>query len=318
VSDEARLFARMGDGGMHEFLLDRDSMDIGRDPGCEIHLDSRFVSRRHARIVRIEGGFAVEDAQSTNGLKINGVLTQKRHVLGSGDCISLGDVMLTFEAADDALATAVYSAGNATDFDAVRLAATGSGRREAPAGLRAILFTDLVDHTRELVRVGDIAGQAWVRQHTIIVREQLRRYNGREEKWTGDGFLVTFDSARLAAQCAMAIQQAVREQNASGGLTPVHVRVGLHSGEVLREDGELFGNAVVLAARIMAQAGSDEVLISELMYRLLQPAGEFDFVDRGLFPLKGFPEEQRLFELRWDDAATRTTTDEPPGRSIEG
>jgi class 3 adenylate cyclase len=296
----------MPDGSLHEFVLDRDVMDIGRDPSCEIHLDSRFVSRRHARIVRNEGGFAVEDSQSTNGLKINGILMREPHALVSGDCINLGDVLLTYEGADDALATMVYPGNAAADYDAVRLAATGPARTESLGGLRAMLFTDLVDHTRELVRVGDIAGQAWLRQHTTILREEIRRFKGNEEKWTGDGFFVTFDSARLGAHCAIAIQHAVSAHNSAGAQTPVHVRMGLHSGEVLREEGELFGNAVVLAARIMDQAGSDEVLISELMFRLLQPAGEFEFIERGLVSLKGFEEQQRLFELRWDVAATRS------------
>jgi class 3 adenylate cyclase len=288
----------MPDGSIEEFVLDRDLMLIGRDPECEIHLNSRFVSRRHARILRVEGGFTVEDAQSTNGLRVNGALVREPHLLSSGDCISLGDITLTFEGVEDALTTAIYSTGSTSDNDPVRLAASVRPIH-APAGLRAILFTDLVDHTSELVRVGDIAGQAWLRQHATLVREQFRRHNGVEEKWTGDGFLVTFDSARGGAQCAIAIQQAVQEHNRTTHETPVHVRIGLHSGEVLREDGEIFGNAVVLAARIMAQASSNEVLISELMYRLLQPAGQFDMTERGLFSLKGFPQEQRLFEVRW-------------------
>ena len=83
----------------------------------------------------------------------------------------------------------------------------------------------------------------------------------------------------------------------------MHVRAGLHTGEVLREENELFGNAVILASRVMARASADEILMSELMYRLVQPTGEFSIVDRGLFAIKGLPQRQHLFVVSWQEEA---------------
>jgi len=300
VTDTPKLVVRLSDGSCQECALDRDVMHVGRDPSCEIHIDSRYVSRRHARVRRVDDGFVIEDAQSTNGLRINGATVREPHLLVTGDCVILGDVSLTFEGPEDALATIVYtSAGLAMAPLPPVVAAPAVNYR--PAGLASILFTDLVDHTREVMRVGDLAGQLWLRRHTSILREQFQLHSGIEEKWTGDGFVVTFDSARRAVQCAIAIQRAVRDYNSTATDGLIHVRIGLNTGEVLREEGELFGNAVILAARILSQAGAGEVLISELMYRLVQPAGEFDALDRGLFTVKGFPQEQRLFEVRWTE-----------------
>lgn len=317
MNDPARLVIRTADGAIQDIVLDRDVMEIGRDPSCEIHIDSRYVSRRHARIRRVDAGFVVEDAQSTNGLKVNGELIHEAHSLTTGDCVLLGDVSLTYEGPDDALATVVYGAGSPIPAAVSPAGSALATAAQRAAGLRSILFTDLVDHTREVVRVGDIAGQLWLRRHIAILREQFQRHEGIEEKWTGDGFVVTFDSARRALQCAIAIQRAVRGANGSALEEPVHVRIGLNSGEVLREEGELFGNAVILAARIMSQAGPDQVLISELMYRLVQPAAEFDVIDRGLFSLKGFPQEHRLFEVRWEDQAPSLEAQETSGRPLQ-
>jgi class 3 adenylate cyclase len=310
MSDPARLTVHMSDGSSKEYPLDADVVVIGRDPSCEIHIDSRYVSRRHARIRRVDDGFVVEDAQSTNGLKINGFLVREPHPLTTGDCVMLGDVSLTYEGSDDSMATIVYSAGTPIAV-ATRPDQLASDAKQRPAGLRSILFTDLVDHTREVVRVGDLAGQLWLRRYISILREQFQHHDGMEEKWTGDGFVVTFDSARRTVQCAIAIQRAISDYNSATVEGTIHVRVGLNSGEILREEGELFGNAVILAARIMSQAGGEQILISELMYRLVEPSAEFTLIDRGSFALKGFPTEQRLYEVSWakpdtDDDAQRT------------
>jgi class 3 adenylate cyclase len=308
VTDTAKLVVRMSDGSVQEHELDGDVFHIGRDPASEIQIPSRYVSRRHARVRRTDTGFVIEDEQSTNGLQINGSTVREPHPLVTGDCVVLGDVSLTYEGPDaDALLTVVYTApaslpppaldaGDATPV----LAGRGGTRR--PAGLCSILFTDLVDHTRQVTRVGDLAGQVWLRRHSAILREQFEQHGGIEEKWTGDGFVVTFDSARRALQCAIAIQRATREHNAGAVDGLIQVRIGLNTGEVLREEGELFGNAVILAARIMSEAGAGEILISELMYHVVQPGGDIDAIDRGLFTLKGFPQEQRLFQVVWPEA----------------
>jgi class 3 adenylate cyclase len=295
----AKLVIQMSDGSIQERDLDTQVVHIGRDSSCEIHIPSQYVSRHHAHIRRVDENYMIEDVRSTNGLLINGRIVREPHQLAPGDCVVLGDVSLTFqEVEDDALRTSVYAA---PDVAASVPAALSPDRPSAarPAGLRTILFTDLVDHTSQVTRLGHVAGQRWLRRHSSILREQFERHEGIEEKWTGDGFLVSFDSSRRAVRCAIAIQRALSEHNRTATEGEIHIRMGLNTGEVLREDGELFGNAVILASRVMSEAGPDQVLISEWMQQLVQATGEFKTVDRGLFTLKGFPREQRLFEVQW-------------------
>jgi len=218
--------------------------------------------------------------------------------------VILGDVSLTYEeTVEDPFATVVYS----TLAESIPAAATSERRPVAepvpsparPGGLCTILFTDLVESTRQVTRLGDVAGQRWIQRHTSILREQFDRFQGVEEKWTGDGFVTTFASARAGLHCAIAIQSALRDYNRDNAEQQMHVRAGLNTGEVLREGNELFGSAVILASRVMGKAGADEILLSELMQRLLQGRGEVTMVDRGLFAIKGLTQRQHLYEVKW-------------------
>src|SRR6185312_11527216 len=104
------------------------------------------------------------------------------------------------------------------------------------------------------------------------MRGELERFRGREVKTTGDGMLVTFDGSARAIQCAAAIRRAAREHD-------LELRVGVHVGEVELVGNDVRGVAVHEAARIMAEAGAGEILVSELT-RGLAGTG-FAFEDRG-------------------------------------
>jgi class 3 adenylate cyclase len=302
----AKLVVELSDGTIQEHELSDRVMSIGRDPACDIQIPSRYVSRRHAILSPDDNQYVIRDERSTNGLQINGRLVREPFRLTSGDRVVLGDVTLTYEqAAEDPFATAVYAnaavEAGAPSPPETQHVDSSIPVHARPAGLCTILFTDLVDSTRQVTRLGDVAGQRWIQRHTSILREQFAKFQGDEEKWTGDGFVVTFASARMAIHCAMAIQAGLHAYNCSQPDQPMHMRAGLNTGEVLREGNELFGNAVILASRVMSRAGADQILLSELMYRLVQPSGEFRMGDRGLFTIKGLPQRQHLYEVRWQE-----------------
>lgn len=301
----AKLTVQLKDGTTQEYELGDQVMHIGRAASCEIAIPSDFVSRRHAMISPANGRFIIEDERSTNGLNINGHIVKEPHPLTSGDRVRLGDVLLTFEEAtdDDPFATAIYSVPSMLQpvVAETHEPATGAGRVSRPAGTWTILYTDLVAHTSQVTRLGDVAGQRWLHTHNSLLRREFERFDGLEDKALGDGFLVTFASARRAVQCAVAIQRELSTYNGAHPDAPIRVRMGMHTGEVLKEGDELFGSAVILAARVIAKAGGGEILISELLYRLIQQTGEFPIVDRGSHVLKGFPGRQRLYEIKWQD-----------------
>jgi class 3 adenylate cyclase len=152
--------------------------------------------------------------------------------------------------------------------------------------LRTLLFTDLVDSTALAGRLGDARWRELLSGHFEAVRGALERFQGREVTTTGDGMLATFDGPARALHCAAAIRtQANRDD--------LHVRAGVHVGEVELVGSDVRGVAVHEAARIMAAAGTDEILVSDLTRALAMSTG-LTFEDRGARTLKGLDGEWKL------------------------
>jgi class 3 adenylate cyclase len=152
--------------------------------------------------------------------------------------------------------------------------------------LATLLFTDIVGSTEHATRLGDIAWHDLLSQHYESVRGGLERFGGREIETTGDGMLATFEGPAGAVRCAAGI---VRSATSLG----LQVRAGVHVGEVQLVGEGLRGVAVHEAARVMAAAAPNEILVSETV-RALADSG-LTFEDRGWHSLKGLEGERRLF-----------------------
>ena len=196
-----------------------------------------------------------------------------------------------------------------TDAGPTPMAVAANASSPVPAldslagGPVTILFTDVEASTDLRTRHGDQAAQQLLRGHEDLVRDQVQAHGGREVKTLGDGFMVAFGSARRALACAVAIQRALSDRRFD--LADVKVRIGLNTGEVVCEAGDLYGQAVHAAARIAAKAGGGEILVSEIVRQLVGATPDLAFVDRGRYRLKGFPERFHLYKVVW-------TEDEPP------
>jgi class 3 adenylate cyclase/DNA-binding SARP family transcriptional activator len=177
---------------------------------------------------------------------------------------------------------------------------------EAPL---TILFTDVERSTELRTQRGDSAAHSLLRAHEALVRSCVEEHGGREVKALGDGFMVVFASARQGLVCAKAIQCALAERNRNAPGDEIHVRIGLNTGEVTEESGDLYGQAVNAAARIAARANAGEILCAEVVKALAGSDPQFSFRDRGRVRLKGFPERWRLFALDWAPAPTEVGTD---------
>ena len=176
--------------------------------------------------------------------------------------------------------------------------AVAAAESAAAGAFRTVLFTDVEGSTLMMQRLGDTKGRAVLREHERITREALRAHGGAEVKTMGDGFMAAFSSATRALECAIAIQRAFAEHNESAE-EPIKVRVGLNAGEPIAEDEDLFGTAVILAARIAAKAEGGEILASNVVRELVAGKG-FLFSDRGDVALRGFEDPVRLYEVRWE------------------
>ena len=169
--------------------------------------------------------------------------------------------------------------------------------------LATVLFTDIVDSTKRASELGDTAWRQLLERHDALVRGQLARFNGREVKQTGDGFVASFDGPARAIQCACAI-----EEEASGlGIT---IRAGLHTGECERMGDDLGGLAVHVAARVGALAHSGEVMVSGTVKDLVMGSG-IEFVERGTHELKGVPGSWPLLAVRTDHASVAEASTAP-------
>ena len=155
--------------------------------------------------------------------------------------------------------------------------------------LATVLFTDLVGSTERAVELGDRGWRELLEQHHARTRAELSRFRGVELDTAGDGFFARFDGPARAIRCACAVRDAVADLG-------LEVRAGLHTGECEVLDGKVAGIAVSIGARVAAQAGSGEVLVSQTVKDLVAGSG-IEFVDRGGAELKGVPGEWRLYSV---------------------
>jgi class 3 adenylate cyclase len=155
--------------------------------------------------------------------------------------------------------------------------------------LVTVLFTDIVDSTATLQRIGDTAWRDLLAIHNTRLRDQLNVFRGREVKTTGDGFLAVFDSPARAVRCGAAMALSARQMD-------LPIRVGVHTGEVELVGSDARGFAVHAAARIMALGGPDEVLVSATTFDLLEGSG-LKLEEAGTHEMKGLPGARNVFRL---------------------
>jgi class 3 adenylate cyclase len=162
---------------------------------------------------------------------------------------------------------------------------------------RTIVFTDLEGHTEMMQRLGDERGRDVLRAYERLTRDALRAHGGTELKALGDGFMASFPSATRALQFAAALQGAVGAHAQAGG-EPLRIRVGVNAGEPIAEDNDLFGTAVILAARVAAEAAGGQVLVADVVRQLVAGKGLI-FAEHGAPVLAGFTEPVRIWEFLW-------------------
>jgi class 3 adenylate cyclase len=159
-------------------------------------------------------------------------------------------------------------------------------RREPERMLATIVFTDIVGSTERAAALGDEDWKLLLERHQALVRRRLAEFRGTELNTTGDGFFASFDGPGRAIRFA---QAAIEDLRGIG----LEIRAGVHTGEVEELGDDIGGIAVHIAARIAAEAGDGEVLVSSTVRDLVAGSG-LEFSDRGETSLKGVPGTWRL------------------------
>jgi class 3 adenylate cyclase len=153
--------------------------------------------------------------------------------------------------------------------------------------LSTVLFTDIVGSTSLASQLGDAQWRQTLDSHDQVCARTVNRYGGTRVKNTGDGVLATFDGPARALDCARSLRDGLRTEG-------LRIRAGVHAGEIeVRDDEDISGIAVNLAARVMGLAADDEIWVSPTIPGLVVGSGH-RFEARGTHELKGIPGEWQL------------------------
>lgn len=178
--------------------------------------------------------------------------------------------------------------------DRAKDAAARSEVTPVSSGTAIIMFTDIVSSTELTERMGDVRFRDTSRALDVGLRAAIREAGGApiEGKVLGDGVLATFPSAAQAIDAA-------RRCHALSAASELGLHIGLHAGDVIREENNVYGGAVNIASRICGLSAPGEVLVSDVVRGMARTSTDVTFEDRGEQSLKGVGEPVRVYEVRW-------------------
>ena len=182
-----------------------------------------------------------------------------------------------------------------TDSAWTPLATLSKGERR----LAAIMFTDVAGYTT-LGQRNESLSIALIDAQRDLIKPILARHNGREVKTAGDSFLVEFTNALDAVRCAYDIQRATRELNISlPDERRLHLRIGLHLGDITKSRGDIYGDAVNVASRIESLAEDGGVCLTRQVYDQVQNKFELPLKSIGSKPLKNVREPVEIYKMEF-------------------
>jgi len=281
---------------------------VGRE--CDgLLLGDTQISRRHLELRPARTGLEVTDLGSTNGTFVGDERVSGTRRLAPDEAVRLGSTTIRLieraTASPAGPGTTLSTDGGKTSIHTVAELVTANrpliGDGEHRHGTITIVFSDIEDSTARINAIGDRRWFAILGRHNELVRESVGRYGGTEVKNQGDGFMLTFPSARRALQAMAQVQKALVRDAENDPDAAIRVRVGMHTGEVIvDDDGDLFGQHVNMAARIGAQAFGSEILVSSLTRAILETRREFTFGEPRIEDLKGLSGTHTLHPVHWD------------------
>ncbi len=162
----------------------------------------------------------------------------------------------------------------------------------------SLLFTDIVNSSTIFDKFGDEYGREIVAIHDNLVKPIVSQRGGVFVKGTGDGILASFESCGRSVKTAILIHQKVVEHNTKFPLMPIDVRIGINVGSVIKDENDLYGSSVNLAARITDIADPGSIYSTGIVYARCKEK-EYQFVERGFKSFKGFDSKIPIYEVIW-------------------
>ena len=285
-------------------------------------ISSATAGKLDRAVTELEGAIALSERMGDRPFLAQAHLNLARVLLDRGStgdreralelldrCLDAAQEMRMRAITDQALAAKLAAQGLAgvdatTSIDEV-IAAVESERPDilayaAPDGTVTILFSDIEDSTILTERLGDERWLDLLRSHNSIFRQHLSEHGGYEVKNQGDGFMLVFPQPTAALHCAIEVQRALAERATQNPDDGIRVRMGLHTGEAIAEEGDFFGRNVVLAARIAAQARGGEILVSEALREQAEGEDGLAFGEGRELELKGMAGTHTVHRAEWE------------------
>jgi class 3 adenylate cyclase len=317
----------------------REPMEIGRECDGILLVDGQ-ASRRHALLSPSGQSVLVEDLGSTNGTLLDGSPISSTVVLLPSAIVRIGDTvvqLVTDRVGGAAPAPAAAGPGRSTIVAGTPAAATPEpafggpvkGVASGPAAIRetsidavaravesapppvpaiegdsgtiTIVFSDIESSTQRATSMGDTAWMKVLSAHNDIIKRRVDEWQGTIVKNQGDGFMLTFGGARRALRAMIGVQQDLRQFAEERPEQGVRIRVGVHTGEVIAEDGDIFGKHVMLAARVGGLAEGGQIVVSSLVREIAGARGDLVFGEPAVVALKGIEGEHTVYPLLWED-----------------
>lgn len=167
--------------------------------------------------------------------------------------------------------------------------------------LSVILFTDMVGYSAK-VQANEDQALALLQEHNVILQKHIDSYKGRTIKTIGDAFLADFESVLNAVNCAVSIRKELNDRNATVPENrKIEVRIGIHVGDVIYRDQDVFGDGVNIASRIQSIARAGRILISHDIYSIALGKLSYQFYDHGVQPLKNIARPIHIYEVLWQE-----------------
>jgi len=290
-------------------VIDR-RIELGREADGIIVVDTR-VSRRHVALEPgPDGSVIVTDLGSSNGTAIDGMQVEAPTEAVAGSVVTIGDTRIDIGVPRPAAEPAVYTelagvARTPSSIDAVAdaviedLHANVIGADDEP-GTLTVAFSDIEKSTELALELGDAEWFDVLQRHGRLVTAHVRAHRGRIVKHQGDGYMLSFRSARSALLSAIGLERDLSHSTWSPPGQELRVRIGMHTGEVVVDDGgDLFGKHVVVAARIGALAEGGEILVSSVVRQIAEPRGDIKFHAPRTVELRGIGDAETVWSVDW-------------------
>jgi class 3 adenylate cyclase len=180
--------------------------------------------------------------------------------------------------------------------------------------LSVIMFTDMVGYSKKMQEDENKALKQ-LNEHNGILQHNIDDFQGKTIKTIGDAFMAEFDSVHNAIHSAVMIQRELDHRNSNAEKDDqINVRIGIHAGDIVFRDNDVFGDGVNIASRLESVAGKDQIFVSSNIYSMAFGKVEYPFKDIGPKNLKNIAQPVYVYQVLWDPALAISMDSDLAGR----